>query len=101
MVLRKRIEKLQMTLWVRARQLSIQINDSVIFPEDTTEYNHIKSLEKQLDAVRRRLAKVEYIAQSRLDRKMLKSNEMNELMVNDSSTVAPPTVLDHVAVTAP
>jgi len=98
MVLRKRIEKLQMTLWVRARQLSMQINESVIFPEDTTEYNHIKSLEQQLDAVRRRLAKVEYIAQSRLDRKMLKSNEM---MVIGSSTVSPPTVLDNVAVIAP
>ena len=98
MVLRKRIEKLQMTLWVRARQLSMQINESVVFPEDTTEYNHIKSLEQQLDAVRRRLAKVEYIAQSRLDRKMPKSNE---IMINGSSTVAPPTVLDNVAVTAP
>ncbi|MBI3660810.1 hypothetical protein HY230_10140 [Candidatus Acetothermia bacterium] len=99
MVLRKRIEKLQMTLWVRARQLSVQINESVIFPEDTTEYSRIKSLEKQLDTVRRRLDKVEYIAQSRLDRKdALKSRPMIDHV---ASSLSPPTVPDNVAVTAP
>lgn len=99
MVLRKRIEKLQMTLWVRARQLSVQINESVIFPEDTTEYSRIKSLEKQLDAVRRRLTKVEYIAQSRLDRKDALKNQ--PMIDNVASSLSPPTVLDNVAVTAP
>ncbi len=35
MVLKKRIEKLQVTLWVRARQISAQINESLILPDDT------------------------------------------------------------------
>jgi hypothetical protein len=93
MVLKKRIEKLQVTLWVRARQISAQINESLILPEDTNEYSRLKALEAQLDTVRKRLAKVEYIAQARLDKKqMLKKMfiETPNAITNNSIAVTAP-----------
>ncbi len=90
MVLKKRIEKVQITLWVRARRLAAQINESLVLSADTVEYNRVKALEQQLDTVRKRLAKVEYIAHSRLDRK----NLIPKTDLTDTRT-------DGVAVTAP
>jgi hypothetical protein len=93
MVLRKRIEKLQVTLWVRARQISAQINESLVLSQDTAEHGRLKVLEGQLDTVRKRLAKVEYIAQSRRDRKHSAKKR--------TIATTPSPVIPHLAVTTP
>jgi hypothetical protein len=97
MVLKKRIEKVQVTLWVRARRLAAQINESLVMSKDTVEFNRIKALEQQLDTVRKRLAKVESIAHSRLDRKnLISQSDLTKIVLPTSSTMT-----DGVAVTAP